>query len=121
MFDTKGPTTRHAYFPQYKATRPPMPEGLVPQIPVIWDLVRAYRIPIIQQQGIEAAVGEGGGKTGRQQQGSRQQIKVEVGPIQAGMAAGQQGAQQRRRIGLLAEQAEQVEGARQIICGQSLA
>ena len=75
----------------------------------------------LQQQGIEAAVGEGGGKAGRQQQGSRQQIKVEVGPIQAGMAAGQQGAQQRRRIGLLAEQAEQVEGARQIICGQSLA
>ncbi|MHB8834317.1 MAG: DNA polymerase I [Candidatus Methylomirabilia bacterium] len=53
-FDTKGPTTRHAYFPRYKATRPPMPEGLVPQIPVIWDLVRAYRIPVIQQQGIEA-------------------------------------------------------------------
>jgi DNA polymerase-1 len=53
-FDTKGPTTRHAYYPQYKATRPPMPEGLVPQIPVIWDLVRAYRIPVIQQQGIEA-------------------------------------------------------------------
>ena len=75
----------------------------------------------LQQQGIEAAVGEGGGKAGRQQQGSRQQIKVEVGPIQAGMAAGQQGAQQRRRIGLLAQQAEQVEGARQIICGQSLA
>jgi DNA polymerase-1 len=54
MFDTKGPTTRHAYFPQYKATRPPMPEGLVPQIPVIWDLVRAYRIPVVQQEGIEA-------------------------------------------------------------------
>jgi len=53
-FDTKGPTTRHEYYPQYKATRPPMPEGLVPQIPVIWDLVRAYRIPVIQQQGIEA-------------------------------------------------------------------
>jgi len=53
-FDTKGPTTRHAYFPQYKATRPPMPEGLVPQIPVIWDLVRAYRIPVVQQEGIEA-------------------------------------------------------------------
>ena len=22
-FDTKGPTTRHGYYPQYKATRPP--------------------------------------------------------------------------------------------------
>ena len=53
-FDSKGPTTRHEYYPQYKATRPPMPEGLVPQIPIIWDLVRAYRIPVIQQQGIEA-------------------------------------------------------------------
>ncbi len=54
VFDTKGPTTRHEYYPQYKATRPPMPEGMVPQIPVIWDLVRAYRIPVIQQEGIEA-------------------------------------------------------------------
>jgi len=54
VFDTKGPTTRHEYYPQYKATRPPMPEAMVPQIPVIWDLVRAYRIPVIQQQGIEA-------------------------------------------------------------------
>jgi DNA polymerase-1 len=53
-FDSKGPTTRHEYFPRYKATRPPMPEGLVPQIPVIWDLVKAFRIPVLQQQGIEA-------------------------------------------------------------------
>jgi DNA polymerase-1 len=53
-FDSKGPTTRHEYFPQYKATRPPMPEGLVPQVPIIWDLVRAFRIPVLQQQGIEA-------------------------------------------------------------------
>src|SRR5512145_172216 len=53
-FDTKGPTTRHAYFPRYKATRPPMPEGLVPQIPVIWEIVRAFRIPVLQQEGIEA-------------------------------------------------------------------
>jgi DNA polymerase-1 len=53
-FDSKGPTTRHAYYPRYKATRPPMPEGLVPQVPVIWDLVKAFRIPVLQQQGIEA-------------------------------------------------------------------
>jgi DNA polymerase-1 len=53
-FDSKGPTTRHAYFPAYKATRPPMPEGLVPQVPIIWDLVRAFRIPVLQRQGIEA-------------------------------------------------------------------
>ncbi len=53
-FDSRGPTTRHEYYPEYKATRPPMPEGLVPQVPVIWELVRAFRIPVLQQQGIEA-------------------------------------------------------------------
>jgi DNA polymerase-1 len=53
-FDSKGPTTRHEYYPQYKATRPPMPDDLVPQIPVIWELVKAFRIPVLQQQGIEA-------------------------------------------------------------------
>jgi DNA polymerase I len=53
-FDSKGPTTRHQIYPPYKATRPPMPEGLVPQVPIIWDLVKAFRIPVLQQQGIEA-------------------------------------------------------------------
>ena len=53
-FDSKGPTTRHEIFPEYKATRPPTPEGLVPQVPVVRDLVRAFRIAVLEREGIEA-------------------------------------------------------------------
>ncbi len=53
-FDTKGPTFRHAIYPDYKATRPPVPEALVPQIPVIRDLVRAFGIPVLEKEGYEA-------------------------------------------------------------------
>jgi len=53
-FDSKGPTTRHALFPGYKATRPPPPEDLVPQVPVIRDLVRAFRIALLEKEGCEA-------------------------------------------------------------------
>jgi DNA polymerase-1 len=53
-FDSKGPTTRHALFPEYKATRPATPEDLLPQIPVIRSLVRAFRIPVLEKEGYEA-------------------------------------------------------------------
>ena len=53
-FDPKGPTTRNAIFKDYKATRPPMPEGLVPQIPYIHRIVEAFNIPAIVMPGIEA-------------------------------------------------------------------
>ena len=53
-FDPKGPTRRHAEFKDYKAHRPPMPRDLVPQIPYIHDLVRAFRIPVFVQEGQEA-------------------------------------------------------------------
>ena len=53
-FDSKGPTTRHRIFKEYKATRPPMPEDLQPQVPVIHDLVDAFRIPVLEKAGYEA-------------------------------------------------------------------
>jgi DNA polymerase-1 len=53
-FDSKGPTTRHEIFPEYKGTRPPMPEDLTPQVPVIMDLVRAFRVPVLEREGCEA-------------------------------------------------------------------
>ena len=53
-FDLKGPTTRHGEFDDYKATRKPMPDDLVPQIPSIKDVVRAFSICILEKQGIEA-------------------------------------------------------------------
>ena len=53
-FDSKGPTTRHRIFTEYKATRPPMPEDLQPQVPVIHDLVDSFRIPVLEKAGYEA-------------------------------------------------------------------
>jgi DNA polymerase-1 len=53
-FDPKGPTRRHTEFQDYKAHRPPMPRDLVPQIPYIYQLVEAFRIPVFIQEGQEA-------------------------------------------------------------------
>jgi DNA polymerase-1 len=53
-FDPKGVTTRHQVYEEYKATRAPMPEGLVPQIPYIHKTVDAFNIPVIMFDGIEA-------------------------------------------------------------------
>ncbi len=53
-FDLKGPTTRHEEFEDYKATRKPMPDDLVPQIPFIKDVVRGFSICVLEKQGTEA-------------------------------------------------------------------
>ncbi|MDD5344807.1 MAG: DNA polymerase, partial [Smithella sp.] len=53
-FDLKGPTTRHGEFEDYKATRKPMPDDLIPQIPFIKDVVRGFSICVLEKQGIEA-------------------------------------------------------------------
>lgn len=54
VFDLKGPTTRHEEFAEYKAHRKPMPETLIPQFPRIKEIIQAFSIPILEQQGIEA-------------------------------------------------------------------
>ena len=53
-FDLKGPTTRHGEFEDYKATRKPMPDDLIPQVPFIKDVVRGFSICVLEKQGIEA-------------------------------------------------------------------
>ena len=53
-FDLKGPTFRHKKFEEYKATRKPMPDELISQMPVIKEAVKAYNIPIFEMQGYEA-------------------------------------------------------------------
>jgi len=53
-FDLKGPTTRHEEFTDYKATRKPMPDDLIPQIPFIKDIVRGFSISVLEKQGVEA-------------------------------------------------------------------
>lgn len=53
-FDTKGPVFRHRMYPDYKANRPPMPDDLAVQIPYIWNMVRAYNLPILEHDDQEA-------------------------------------------------------------------
>jgi DNA polymerase-1 len=53
-FDPKGPTRRHLEYKDYKAQRPPMPKDLVPQIPYIHALVKAFRVPVFVMEGQEA-------------------------------------------------------------------
>ncbi len=53
-FDLHGPTFRHETFADYKATRRATPDALIPQIPLVKDVVRAFSIPILEKQGIEA-------------------------------------------------------------------
>jgi len=54
VFDAKGKNFRHDLYKEYKANRLATPEPLRPQIPRIKDLVRAYRIPVLELTGYEA-------------------------------------------------------------------
>jgi DNA polymerase-1 len=54
VFDTGAPTFRHKAYKEYKATRQKMPEDLVSQLAIIKDVVRAYRIPVLEMDGFEA-------------------------------------------------------------------
>lgn len=53
-FDTSEPTDRHRLFPEYKANRESMPEELSAQIPHLFRLLEAFRLPIIRIPGYEA-------------------------------------------------------------------
>ncbi|MDE3208918.1 MAG: DNA polymerase I, partial [Pseudomonadota bacterium] len=54
VFDAKGPTFRHEWYPQYKATRPPMPEDLRVQIPPLYEAIQAMGWPFLVIDGVEA-------------------------------------------------------------------
>ncbi len=54
IFDAKEKTFRNDIYPQYKAHRPPAPEELVPQFPLIRDAVKAFNVASIEQDGYEA-------------------------------------------------------------------
>ena len=53
-FDPAGPTFRHEAYPEYKAQREETPETIRLSVPVIKDIIRAYRIPILEVPGYEA-------------------------------------------------------------------
>ena len=54
IFDKSEITFRNELYPQYKAHRPPAPEDLVPQFPLIRDATRAFNLPCIEMGGFEA-------------------------------------------------------------------
>ncbi|WP_221793146.1 DNA polymerase I [Aquisediminimonas sediminicola] len=54
IFDASGKSFRNEIYDQYKAHRPPAPEDLVPQFPLIRDATRAFSLPCIEQMGVEA-------------------------------------------------------------------
>ena len=53
-FDPHGPTFRSEAFPDYKAQREATPEDIKRSVPIIKDILQAYRIPILQADGFEA-------------------------------------------------------------------
>ena len=53
-FDPHGPTFRNEAFPEYKVQREETPEDIRKAVPIIKDLLKAYRIPILQADGYEA-------------------------------------------------------------------
>jgi DNA polymerase-1 len=54
ILDKGSHTFRNDMYDQYKAHRPPAPEDLVPQFPMIRDATRAFSLPCIEEEGFEA-------------------------------------------------------------------
>ncbi|HEX8585958.1 MAG TPA: DNA polymerase I [Allosphingosinicella sp.] len=54
IFDAGSKTFRNDMYDGYKAQRPPPPPDLVPQFPLIRDATRAFSLPCIEEDGLEA-------------------------------------------------------------------
>ncbi|WP_372781598.1 DNA polymerase I [Phenylobacterium sp.] len=54
IFDHSESTFRNKLYDQYKAHRPPPPEDLVPQFPLVRDATKAFGVPCIELPGYEA-------------------------------------------------------------------
>jgi len=53
-FDFPAPTFRHKKYKEYKAKRPPAPEELYLQIPIVKEVLKAFSVPIFEKEGFEA-------------------------------------------------------------------
>src|SRR5277367_6500478 len=49
VFDVPGPTFRDDLYKEYKAQRPPMPEDLSLQLPMVKRLCQAMRLPLVER------------------------------------------------------------------------
>ena len=54
VYDAPGRTFRDEKFSEYKMQRPPAPEELPPQMPIVKELVRAWGIASFEVRGVEA-------------------------------------------------------------------
>lgn len=54
ILDKGAISFRNAIYDQYKANRPPPPEDLIPQFPLIRDATRAFSLPCIEEDDLEA-------------------------------------------------------------------
>ncbi len=54
ILDAGRESFRNEIYPQYKAQRPPAPEELIPQFPLIRDAVEAFNVACIEMDGFEA-------------------------------------------------------------------
>ena len=54
IFDAARKTFRNDIYPDYKANRPPPPEDLIPQFPLVREATEAFNVPAIQMPGFEA-------------------------------------------------------------------
>ncbi len=54
IFDASAKTFRNDIYPEYKANRPPPPEDLVPQFPLVRDATRAFGVAAVEMLGFEA-------------------------------------------------------------------
>jgi DNA polymerase-1 len=54
IFDHSEQTFRNKLYAQYKAHRPPPPEDLIPQFPLVREATRAFGVPCLELPGYEA-------------------------------------------------------------------
>ncbi len=54
VFDAGAVTFRNTIYDKYKANRPPPPEDLIPQFPLVRDATRAFGVSCVEMDGFEA-------------------------------------------------------------------
>ena len=57
IFDHSDKTFRNTLYDQYKAHRPPLPEDLIPQFPLVREATKAFGVPSIELSGMTNSMG----------------------------------------------------------------